>query len=138
MRTRSIKSTSCYLGVIAVCLLLGRPVVRGDSELNIDDLVAKHLESVGSPEARAAVKSRVAQGTVAFNERISGSVHLDGTAVVSSAGPKFKGLGVPNAAYTTRSPRSLQIGLKFVFSEGVRKPETSCSATCSQNHHKEH
>jgi hypothetical protein len=87
---KCLKSTWACWGAVAICLLLGRPLVCDDSKLNLDDLVAKHLESIGTAEARSAVKSRVAQGNVAFNERITGSVHLDGAAVVASSGPKFK------------------------------------------------
>lgn len=64
--------------------------VSGGERANIDEIVARHLDSIGSPEARSAAKSRVGQGSVAFNERISGAVHLDGSAVVASSGPKFK------------------------------------------------
>jgi hypothetical protein len=45
---------------------------------------------MGTADARAAVKSRVAEGTAAFNERISGSVHLAGAATMLSSGHKFK------------------------------------------------
>jgi hypothetical protein len=68
----------------AACLL------PGAEKLSVDDLVTKHLESIGTQEARSAVKSTVAQGTVAFNERISGIVHMDGRALLLSQGAKLK------------------------------------------------
>lgn len=55
-----------------------------------DDLVVKHLESIGSQGSLSALKSRVAQGTVAFNERISDGAQLQGAAQFLSIGPKVK------------------------------------------------
>jgi len=37
-----------------------------------EDIVAKHLDSIGTPEARAAVKSRALQGSLHFKELIGG------------------------------------------------------------------
>jgi hypothetical protein len=36
-------------------------------ELQVGDLVKQHLNSIGTEQARAAVKSRVAEGTVQFH-----------------------------------------------------------------------
>jgi hypothetical protein len=88
-------------------LLLAGAAWSGDAKIGIDEFVAKHLESIGTPEARAAIKSRVAQGTVAFNERISGTVHLDGTTQLLSLGPKSK------CAFLFNNPQYR--GEQFVF-----------------------
>lgn len=53
-------------------------------KLKAEDVIAKHLESLGSPEARAAVKSRVMQGTVLATVRIGGGGQLKGGAVMAS------------------------------------------------------
>ncbi len=53
-------------------------------KLKPEDVVTKHLESLGSPEARAAVKSRVAQGIVVTSIRIGGSGQSRGGAVMAS------------------------------------------------------
>lgn len=59
-------------------------------KLSADDIIAKHLESFGTAEARRALKSRVAQGTVQFSERITGTIHLDGNASIVSEANKIK------------------------------------------------
>jgi hypothetical protein len=38
-----------------------------------EDIVAQHLDSIGTPEARAAVKSRAVQGTLRFKMIVGGS-----------------------------------------------------------------
>jgi len=53
-------------------------------KLKPEDIINKHLESLGSPEARAAVKSRVAQGIVVTSIRIGGSGQSRGGAVLAS------------------------------------------------------
>jgi hypothetical protein len=56
-------------------------------KLKPEEVIAKHLESLGSAEARAAVKSRVMQGTVLATVRIGGGGQLKGGAVMASQGP---------------------------------------------------
>jgi hypothetical protein len=55
-------------------------------KLKAEDVVAKHLDSIGTAEARAAVKSRVMQGTVLATVRIGGGGQLKGGAVMASQG----------------------------------------------------
>jgi hypothetical protein len=59
-------------------------------KLSADEIIAKHVASVGTEDARAALKSRVAQGTVQFSERITGTIHLDGKASIVSQANKVK------------------------------------------------
>ncbi|HZI47034.1 MAG TPA: hypothetical protein VFD75_04515 [Pyrinomonadaceae bacterium] len=56
-------------------------------KLTADEVIASHLASIGTPEARAAFKSLVAQGTVTVNVRIGGSGQGKGGAVMASQGP---------------------------------------------------
>jgi|SRR6202041_1754328 len=84
------------------CLLLGLSLVSllalaisgaafdKAPKLSADEIIAKHLDSLGTAEARAALKSRVAQGTVQFSERITGTIHLDGQASIVSQANKVK------------------------------------------------
>jgi len=60
------------------------------SKLTWQEIVAKHLESIGSAEARAAVQSRLAEGTVQFGEIIFGTVKIPGTAELLCQGRKTK------------------------------------------------
>jgi hypothetical protein len=56
-------------------------------KLTAEQVITKHLESLGSAEARASVKSRVIQGTVLATVRIGGGGELKGGAVMASQGP---------------------------------------------------
>src|SRR5947207_2290756 len=54
-----------------------------------DDLVARHLESIGSAPARKGVKTRMAHGTVQFKLLSGGAGTLEGTSAFVSEGNKF-------------------------------------------------
>jgi len=56
-------------------------------KLTAEEVIASHLDSIGTAEARAAFKSLVAQGAVTVNVRIGGSGQGKGGAVVASQGP---------------------------------------------------
>jgi hypothetical protein len=86
MRANGLGPTASLLGI----LLVGSFGTAGKDKLSLEELVSKHLDAIGAADARTAAKSRVAQGTAAFNERISGSVHLDGKSLWLSAAPKCK------------------------------------------------
>jgi len=55
-------------------------------KLKPEDVVARHLESIGTTEARAGISSRVAQGSADVTKRIGGSGHAVGGAVMASQG----------------------------------------------------
>jgi outer membrane lipoprotein-sorting protein len=56
-------------------------------KLTPDEVIAAHLESIGTAEARSAFKSLVAQGTVEVTIRVGGSGSGKGGAVMASQGP---------------------------------------------------
>lgn len=62
-------------------------VAQETKKLTADEVIASHLESIGTAEARSAFKSVVAQGTVTGNIRIGGSGQGKGGAVMASQGP---------------------------------------------------
>lgn len=51
-----------------------------------EDVVAKHLESIGTAEARKAVRNLVASGTVVFSIRSGGKGQAGGASLVASEG----------------------------------------------------
>ncbi|HSE26349.1 MAG TPA: hypothetical protein VLB68_32075 [Pyrinomonadaceae bacterium] len=55
-------------------------------KLTPEEVVAKHLESIGTAEARTAITSRVAQGSSDVTIRIGGHGHAVGGAVMASQG----------------------------------------------------
>jgi hypothetical protein len=101
------KSALRFATTAAVAALLAISVVNGASKPDISELLAKHLESLGTQEARSVIKSRRAQGAVAFNERITGSIHLDGRALFLTQGSKLK------SAFEFNNPQ--YPGEQFVF-----------------------
>ncbi len=57
--------------------------VAAQEQLTLEQLIAKHLASIGTPEARAAVKSRVAEGKSKF-EKVNAGGYIEGKATVAS------------------------------------------------------
>jgi len=53
-------------------LLFHSFLIAAAADTKSEDIVAKHLDSIGTPEARAAVLSRALQGTLHFKELIGG------------------------------------------------------------------
>jgi hypothetical protein len=79
---------------LAACAFFA-PCLSGDAssedkKVTIEQLVASHLESIGSAEARAASKSRFASGAVRLVGRLGSSGNLDGKGTIASAGPRLR------------------------------------------------
>jgi hypothetical protein len=75
--------------LLAVILAsLSIPSLQGAArEVKLEDILSSYLASIGDAKARAAVKSRVVEGTTQFNVLTGGSgTATDGTAVVASEG----------------------------------------------------
>jgi hypothetical protein len=70
---------------------------KGETNLKVEDVLQKHLDSVGTPEVRAAAKSRVIEGTVAYRVLVGGSGEIQGKAVMVSEGDKLQMLLKINA-----------------------------------------
>jgi hypothetical protein len=69
-------------------------------DVQIADLVKQHLNSIGTEQARAAVKSRATEGTVSFQIENASSGRQDGKEVFVSDGGKFVSLlKLPNPNY---------------------------------------
>ena len=71
-------------------------------KLKVEDVVAKHLESIGSLEARSAVKSQIAVGNITLKSVAQRSLTSEGRIVLASAGNKnFFGLTTNAVDYPT-------------------------------------
>src|SRR5262245_9637909 len=57
-----------------------------DKKLTAEGLVARHLESVGTAEARSKASTRVASGGTKFVVRIGGAANVEGNAMMVSSG----------------------------------------------------
>jgi hypothetical protein len=84
------QASKVLMALLATALFLVSPAFCKAAKLSADDVVAKYLAAMGTPEARAAAKSRLAQGSVQFDQLITGNVRLDGKALMRSEGQKFK------------------------------------------------
>ena len=94
-----LKTALHLLIILTVALGYGLTTI-GQQKLKADEVVAKHLESVGAQDARAGVKSRVAVGTVVVAFRSPSVGQVPGRIVLASEGDKnLIGMmfdGVPN------------------------------------------
>lgn len=84
----------------AACLVAaGAAAPAAAQKMKAEEVVAKHLESVGPAAARAAVKNRTAVGTVVITFREPAG-QLSGAAVMSSHGEKsLIGMSFDNPSY---------------------------------------
>ncbi len=75
-----------FLVLVASSSLVAVPAVT--EKMKPEDVVAKHIASIGTPEALAAAKSRVAQGDAKAISRSSAVRDISGIAQLASEGDK--------------------------------------------------
>ena len=82
-------SVKCIVGIMAVVALRVAivPVLHA-AEMRPEEIVARHLDSIGTAEVRAGAKSRIVQGTSHFKIRVGGGGELQGTSALVSEGRK--------------------------------------------------
>jgi len=92
----------CLAG-IAIVLLFACPSFSSAAtldKLKAEEVVKKHLESIGTPEQRAAAAHRVIIGTVLFSYRARGTGKTAGNAVLASHDTmSLIGMEFPNPEY---------------------------------------
>ena len=72
-----------------------------DKKLTLEELIAHHIESIGSAEARAAARSRVAKGAITLTFRVGGAGQGAGTGTLASASQKvWYGMRFNSTDYT--------------------------------------
>jgi len=89
-------SAMALLSLSIFCLIYSiqsGPAAAQDKKLTAEGLVARHLESVGTAEARTKALTRVVTGETKFIARLGGSANVDGNAMMVSAGAKLR-LGI--------------------------------------------
>lgn len=83
--------------LIGCCLTIPASAIE---KLKVEDVVQKHLDSIGTPEERAAAAHRVILGTVEFSFRARGTGQTHGNAVLASEGlMTLIGMTFPNLEY---------------------------------------
>jgi len=66
------------------------PLYGGEPAMSAEELVARHLNALGSAEVRAAAKTRVVQGSAVYRILVGGSGHLDGKTGLVTDGRKVR------------------------------------------------
>jgi hypothetical protein len=61
-----------------------------DSSIKAEELVTKHLDAIGPPDARAAAKTRVVQGAAVYRIVVGGGGRLEGKTGLVSEGHKVR------------------------------------------------
>jgi hypothetical protein len=61
-----------------------------DKKITAQELIARHLDAIGTPDARAKVTTRVSVGDAQFIARLGGSANIDGNTMMVSAGAKLR------------------------------------------------
>ena len=87
---------------VFVVLVTMLPVSAAKDESQANDFVKQHLNSIGTEQARAAVKNRVVQGTVTYQILNRGPQTYEGPATLVSEGDKLASLmKFPTTVYRT-------------------------------------
>jgi hypothetical protein len=65
--------------VVMICIWLAAVSAAIAADTKAEDIVAQHLDSIGTADARAAMKSLAVQGTLRFKVMVGGSSETPGT-----------------------------------------------------------
>jgi hypothetical protein len=85
---RGISAVACLLGVF-VCARVICPVTAAD-KIKPEELVAKHLDSIGTEAARAAVHNRTVTGNTGIVFRLGGKGQAEGRGAIVSEGRQVR------------------------------------------------
>jgi hypothetical protein len=85
MKLSNARSTAA----VALFLVFAASAGAQDRKVSIDDLKAKHLQSIGKASGPTN-GPRLVEGKVVFSEIISRNIRVEGTSLVLSQGQKFK------------------------------------------------
>jgi hypothetical protein len=86
----SARVASALAFFVALTIWLAVPLYGGDSAMKPEDLVARHLDALGSKEARAAAKTRVVQGAAVYRILVGGGGLAQGKTGLVSEGRKLR------------------------------------------------
>ena len=108
--------------VIVVSAVSPAGAALAADKMSPEEVVSKHLEAVGTAEARAAARSRIILGTARFALRAGGSGEAEGNAVLASDGSKSllsMNFGAPDYPHDTMGFNGKDFKVKFIR-PGVR------------------
>jgi hypothetical protein len=104
---RSVKQSGSFAAGMIVAVMLCIPGLAQEKKVTLEELIAHHLDSIGSPAARAVPKNRVVSGTVKLVSRVGGASNLEGQAAMASSGSKLR--------YSIRFPSPEYPGEQIAF-----------------------
>jgi hypothetical protein len=87
---RLLEQFRLVICAIAVSVLVCGSVSAQEKKLKLEEVIAHHLDSIGSAQARTAAKNRVVSGSVKLISRVGTASNIDGQAAVASSGPKIR------------------------------------------------
>ena len=96
--------------VFAIFFFAHTKLSAADKGFTTEELIARHLDSIGPAVLRSAIKSRAAQGTAVFRILVGGSGSVDGKTGIVTEGRKLR--------FMTKFPRTDYRGELFVFNDG--------------------
>jgi hypothetical protein len=85
------------VSILLACFAPSLQVSGKDEKIKPEQLLAKHLEAIGSTEARAVPRTRLIEGASQVNFRLGGQGQMDGKGNILSSGPMVR-LGLSFAA----------------------------------------
>ena len=112
-----------FAAIIISCFLIQN--LSSQEKLTAEDVVNRHLDSIGSAATRAATKSRVFEGTTHFKVLSGGVGTLDGKSVIVSEDRKFQ--------LMMKFPSTNYRGEKFVFDGNKAQVATGTDAKTRSN-----
>jgi len=87
---RSIKQTGIRSAAIVAAVVLCTSASAQDKKLTVEELIAHHLDSIGSAQARGSAKNRLVTGPVKLISRVGTASNIDGQAAMASSGAKLR------------------------------------------------
>lgn len=109
--SRLIKQAGPRALTIITTLMLSTWVSAQNKKLSLEELIAHHLDSIGTAEARSFAKNRVVAGTVKLISRVGTATNIDGEAAIASSGAKLR--------YSMRFASNQYTGEQLAF-DGVK------------------
>jgi hypothetical protein len=107
MQHRPRRIISCVLLLVLSIVVLAQVMGAKDEKLKPEQVIAKHLESIGSPEKLKEIKNRATNGTGHVDFRVGGSASLPAEANLVSEGSSIR--------FSMRTPALEYPGEQFVF-----------------------
>jgi hypothetical protein len=107
MQHRPRRIISCVLLLVLCIVVLAQVMGAKDEKLKPEQVIAKHLESIGSPEKLKEIKNRATNGTGHVDFRVGGSASLPAEANLVSE--------VSSIRFSMRTPALEYPGEQFAF-----------------------